>query len=58
MAAPRLRRFCGGVGLAGALAEVPADVVSWLLAHDDSPVSQTISAQAVGPSSWLIDVGL
>lgn len=58
MAAPGIRWFCGGVGLAGALAAIPADVVSWLLAQGYSPIRQTISALAVGPSSWLIDFGL
>lgn len=37
---------------------VLADAVSWVLAETYDPVRQTISSLAVGPSSWLIDLGL
>ena len=51
-------RTCGAVAMAGAILPIPADVISWLLAEGYNPIRQSISALAVGPSSWLIDLGL
>ena len=53
-----LLRGCGILGLAGCAVPIPADVISWVIAGNYNPVSQSISALAVGPSSWLIDLGL
>ena len=55
---PRLLRVCGIVALVAAALPVPCDIVSWFLAENYSPVRNSISALAVGPSSWLIDLGL
>lgn len=51
-------RICGALGLSAALLPIMADMLSWLLAKEYNPITQTISALAVGPSSWLIDIGL
>jgi len=58
MSSPDFLKACGTVGLWAALFTIPADVVSWLLAESYNPISQTISALAVGRASWLIDLGL
>lgn len=58
MLSPVLLRTCGLIGVTGALLAIPADVLSWFLAEDYNPMAQTISALAVGPSNWLIDLGL
>lgn len=55
---PRLLRVCGIVALVAAALPVPCDIVSWLLAENYSPARNSISALAVGPSRWLIDLGL
>ncbi|WP_167767247.1 DUF998 domain-containing protein [Jannaschia formosa] len=49
---------CGALGVVGALVPIATDVLSWPLAESYSPVSQSISALAVGRASWLIDLGL
>ncbi|GGK54700.1 DUF998 domain-containing protein [Salinarimonas ramus] len=51
-------RITGVVGLVGAAFPVIADIASWSLASGYSPVAQSISALAVGRSSWLIDLGI
>ena len=53
-----LLRICGTVGIIAGVFPIAADVVSWLLADGYNPVAQSVSALAVGPSSWLIDLGL
>lgn len=58
MIGPRFLKACGAIGLTGLLTVVAADIVSWFLAENYNPLSQTISTLAIGPSSWLIDVGL
>lgn len=55
---PTLLRFCGIIGLIGAVFPVAADVTSWILAENYNPVAQSISSLAVGPASWLVDLGL
>ena len=54
----QLLRTCGALGIAGVLFGAAADVLSWFVAEGYSPVSQSISALAVGNASWLIDLGL
>ena len=45
--------------LFGCLAVVLADVIAWaVIVENYSPISETISALAVGPGSWLLDLGL
>lgn len=53
-----LLRNCGTIGLIGAVFPVFADILSWFLAEDYSPLRDSISALAVGPSSWLSDLGV
>ena len=58
MANGSLLRTCGAIGIAGVLIVIAADVLSWFIAEGYSPISQSISALAVGRASWLIDLGL
>lgn len=53
-----LIRACGVIGLTGALLPIPADIISWFLAENYSPIENSISKLAVGDSSWMIDLGL
>lgn len=55
---PRTLRALGALGLFGAIFPIFADVISWFLAEDYNPLARSISALAVGPSSWLMDAGL
>ena len=58
MAHASILKTCGVVGIGGVLFAIAADVLSWFLAEGYSPISQSISALAVGNGSWLIDLGL
>lgn len=55
---PSALRSAAAVAVAGCIAAVLADMISWFLANGYNPVAQTISDLAVGPSSWLMDLGL
>nr|WP_111300165.1 DUF998 domain-containing protein [Paracoccus saliphilus] len=54
--------FAGRAGVAAILSCIVvavADIIAWSLLVDHySPVRNTISALAVGPGSWLLDLGL
>ena len=53
-----IRRYTA-LALFGCLAVALADVIAWaVIVEDYSPISETISALAVGPGSWLLDAGL
>lgn len=55
---PNLLRVCGTIGLICAGVPIVTDIISWFLARGYSPVENSISKLAVGPSSWMMDVGL
>ena len=55
---PSLLRACGTIGLFAAITPIFTDIFSWFLVEDYSPIAHSISQLAVGPSSWLIDLGL
>jgi hypothetical protein len=52
------RRPLALIAAALVLLSIPADVISWILAPGYDPIGNTISDLAVGPASWLSDLGL
>lgn len=53
-----MRKTLGTVGLLGCVAAVLADGVAVVVVEGYDPISQTISALAAGPHSWIEDSGL
>ena len=54
----RLLPACGLVGLLGSLGVVLADLIGILLVERHDPISETISALAVGRLAWIQDLGI
>ncbi|UIJ73332.1 DUF998 domain-containing protein [Aurantimonas sp. HBX-1] len=51
-------RNCGIVGMVGAVAVVVANLAGIIVVDAHNPISETISALAVGRYAWIQDVGL
>ncbi|MGF1451131.1 MAG: DUF998 domain-containing protein [Opitutales bacterium] len=54
----RLLRACGWLGVSGAVAVLLGDVIGAAVKPSHNPLSDTISALAIGRYSWIQDVGL
>lgn len=53
-----LFQVCGIAGLIGCVAAIAADILGILVYEPHDPVSESISALAVGPYGWIQDFGL
>ncbi|MCB8835836.1 DUF998 domain-containing protein [Aurantimonas sp. VKM B-3413] len=54
----RIAAICGIIGFVGAVAAVLTDLIAMFIVDRYSPISETISALAVGQAAWIQDCGL
>ncbi len=54
----RLSFGCGAAGLLGCFAVLAGNIIGILVNEDHNPISETISALAIGPYAWIMDSSL
>lgn len=54
----KLPKICGVIGILGAFSSVATNIAGIVLVERHNPISETISALAIGKYAWLQDAGL